>query len=64
MQNFKHHLNTGLFRIVSHVAEETGTPVYIIGGYVRDLILGRPSKDIDFVTLAAELIWPETLPEG
>ncbi len=53
MQNFKHHLNTGLFRIVSHVAEETGTPVYIIGGYVRDLILGRPSKDIDFVTLGS-----------
>ncbi len=31
------------------MARQTGTPVYVIGGYVRDLLLGRPSKDVDFV---------------
>jgi poly(A) polymerase len=38
-----------VFRIVSECGEELGKPVFVIGGYVRDVILGRPSKDIDFV---------------
>jgi poly(A) polymerase len=39
-----------LFDTISKVGSEINQPVYIIGGYVRDLILDRPSKDIDFVT--------------
>ena len=38
-----------VFRIVSECGEELGKPVFVIGGYVRDVILERPSKDIDFV---------------
>jgi poly(A) polymerase len=38
-----------VFRIVSECGEELGKPVFVIGGYVRDVILGRSSKDIDFV---------------
>jgi poly(A) polymerase len=38
-----------VFRVVSECGEELGKPVFVIGGYVRDVILGRPSKDIDFV---------------
>lgn len=34
---------------VGAVADELGLETYIVGGYVRDLILQRPSKDIDFV---------------
>lgn len=31
------------------VADRMGAPAFLIGGYVRDLILGRPCKDIDIV---------------
>jgi poly(A) polymerase len=34
---------------VSKAAKELGTPAYLIGGYVRDLLLNRPSVDMDFV---------------
>jgi poly(A) polymerase len=38
-----------VFDIISQQAEKTGTEAYLIGGYVRDLLLNRPSKDIDIV---------------
>ncbi len=49
MDNLKDHIEKGPFTAVAAVARQTGTPVYVIGGYVRDLLLGRPSKDVDFV---------------
>lgn len=42
-------LDDRIFTIVSEVAEEQGVRAYVIGGYVRDCFLGRPSKDIDIV---------------
>jgi poly(A) polymerase len=38
-----------IFKIVSEAAKELGFPTYVVGGYVRDRILGRPSKDMDIV---------------
>lgn len=38
-----------LMRAVAAVADREGLPAYAIGGYVRDLLLGRACKDIDFV---------------
>ena len=40
-----------LFRKISEVADEMGAECYVIGGYVRDLFLGRPSCDIDIVVV-------------
>jgi len=42
-------LDDHIFSIVSEVAAEKGVRAFVIGGYVRDCFLGRPSKDIDIV---------------
>lgn len=42
-------LDHKIFSIVSGVAKELGVRAFVIGGYVRDCFLGRPSKDIDIV---------------
>jgi len=42
-------LDDRIFSIVSEVAAEKGVRAFVIGGYVRDCFLGRPSKDIDIV---------------
>jgi putative nucleotidyltransferase with HDIG domain len=38
-----------LFNKIAHAAEELGVPCYLIGGFVRDKLLGRPTKDADIV---------------
>lgn len=38
-----------IFEIIAKVAEHTNTPTYVVGGFVRDKILDRPTKDIDIV---------------
>ena len=38
-----------VFSILRDLASEMGLKVYVIGGFVRDHLLGRPSKDIDIV---------------
>ncbi len=47
--NLKQFLTHPVFEIVSSCAAKTGTPVYVIGGWVRDLLLHRDCKDIDIV---------------
>jgi len=38
-----------LFPLIAEAAGELGYPAYVIGGFVRDLVLQRPSKDVDVV---------------
>ncbi len=38
-----------IFQLVSEVAARLGFPAYVVGGYVRDRLLARPSKDLDIV---------------
>ncbi|WP_199120402.1 CCA tRNA nucleotidyltransferase [Pedobacter sp. ASV28] len=45
------HLKHPIFKILAETAEQTKTEIYVIGGFVRDLYLERPSKDIDIVVL-------------
>lgn len=42
-----------LFSGIAKVVVETATPCYIVGGFVRDKLLQRPTKDIDFVCLGS-----------
>ncbi len=49
--NLNQNKNLKLFKIISSVASENGQTVYAVGGYVRDLLMGRATPtDIDFVT--------------
>lgn len=47
----KKHLQHPVFKKLSELADATGTEIYVIGGYVRDIFLNRPSKDIDIVVI-------------
>ena len=38
-----------VFSLLSLAAKNTGNEAYVVGGYVRDTLLGLPSKDIDIV---------------
>lgn len=50
MQTIKsQYLSKPIFSIVSEVAAEKGVRAFVIGGFVRDCFLGRPSNDIDIV---------------
>ena len=45
----KNLLDHKIFKIVSETAQELNVRAFVIGGYVRDIYLKRPSKDIDIV---------------
>ena len=38
-----------VFNKIAHAAQELGMPAYITGGFVRDKLLGRNTKDADIV---------------
>ena len=42
-----------IFKIMQQAADDLGVEAYAVGGFVRDLILERPSKDIDFVCVGS-----------
>ena len=44
-------LDHPVFKMISETADRLQLECYVIGGWVRDLLLGRPSKDIDVVVV-------------
>ncbi len=42
-----------VFKVISDIIEETGQPCFVIGGFVRDILLNRQTKDIDIVVLGS-----------
>ena len=47
------HLPERPFGLIGEAADEAGVEAYVIGGYVRDIFLCRPSKDIDVVAVGS-----------
>ena len=47
------HLSHKIFKTIGEIADEMGKECYVIGGFVRDIFLKRPSKDIDIVTVGS-----------
>jgi poly(A) polymerase len=50
-EELRQALDTHIFHLISETADELGLECYVIGGYVRDLFLERPSNDIDVVVI-------------
>jgi tRNA nucleotidyltransferase/poly(A) polymerase len=49
--NLSQHLKHPVFKVTSQICAENQLQAFVIGGFVRDLILERPSKDIDIVVV-------------
>ena len=47
--NLKHKLHHPVFKVLNEAANESGTKTFVVGGFVRDILLQRPNKDIDIV---------------
>lgn len=46
-------LDKDIFRKISAAADKLGVECYVVGGYVRDIFLERPSNDIDVVVVGS-----------
>lgn len=51
--NLANSLTLPVFSIIGETADRLGMPVFVVGGYVRDIFLNRQSSDIDFVTVGS-----------
>ena len=63
MMNLANKLNDPLFETLQHLADQNELEAYVIGGYVRDLLLERPSKDVDVVVVGDGIRLAEALKE-
>jgi len=54
-------LDMPIFKTLAQVACETGTEAYVIGGFVRDLLLGREVTDLDVVTVGNGIEFAENV---
>ena len=60
-EDLRHLLDKKIFHQISEVADEQGMECYVVGGYVRDLFLERPSQDIDVVTVGSGIALAKAL---
>ena len=54
-------LDQAVFRLISEAADHLGLECYVVGGYVRDIFLERPSNDIDVVVVGSGIAVAEEL---
>ena len=60
-EELKKHFGDKIFKQISETADKLGLECYVVGGYVRDIFLNRPSKDIDVVVVGSGIKMAETL---
>jgi tRNA nucleotidyltransferase/poly(A) polymerase len=51
--NLSSSLAHPIFKTVGKVADRENVSAFVVGGYVRDILLKRASKDIDFVCVGS-----------
>ena len=52
--NYKQQLEHNIFKIIAQAAQELNLECYVIGGFVRDILLHRNhKKDIDIVAVGS-----------
>ncbi len=61
ISNFKFQLGNPLFERIARLAGALGVEAYVVGGYVRDYYLRRPSTDIDIVVVGSGIALAEAL---
>ncbi len=57
----KKHLHNPIFKTIAGLADAIGLDAYVIGGFVRDIYLGREKKDIDIVVIGSGIVLAEKL---
>lgn len=63
--NYQEALKTHeIFSRVGEIADGMGVEAYVVGGYVRDFIMGRPCKDIDFVCVGSGIALAEKVAQS
>ncbi|WP_342645725.1 HD domain-containing protein [Mucilaginibacter sp. CSA2-8R] len=60
----KQHLQHPVFSIISAVADRQQVQAFAIGGFVRDIFLSRPSKDIDIVVVGNGIAFAEAVADA
>ena len=53
LEEMRSRLDAPVFRRLSETADELGLECYLVGGYVRDLFLERPTNDVDIVVVGS-----------
>ena len=51
MANYKEHIKDPIFKTIGDAGQELNQDTYVVGGFVRDILLKRGNKDIDIVTV-------------
>lgn len=64
MKSFADSLQDNIFHNISNVCSGMNIRAYIIGGYVRDLIISRPSKDVDIVVIGSGILVAKQVAEA
>ncbi len=60
-EQLKEKFSDKIFTQIADTADELGLECYVVGGYVRDLFLERPSKDIDVVVVGSGIEMAQAL---